>query len=316
MKFIELPQKLKQNISSLYVLKGEDSFVVSSAIKHISNACGNEMPDFNKSFFDNENFSSNKLVEAVQMMPIGFDRKFVLIKGVEKISEADKKTIQSLLENLPETTTVVLVYNDSWKFLKVGEIVDCGKQSPELLEKFVRVELNKRNKTISPEALKEIVEICNYDMTKISNEIKKVASFADDEVEVQDIKLLIEPDNEYKIFELTEALGAKNSTKSILLLSTFMSKKEPVQVLFGLISNHFRRLAHCSISPLPNNELAEMFGVKEFAIVKAKEQAKYFSKSQLRNILELLKEIDFMIKSGKMNSENAIYFLVFKILYC
>ena len=316
MKFIELPQKLKQTVSSLYVLKGEDSFVVSSAIKHISNACGNEMPDFNKTFFDNENFSANKLIEAIEMMPIGFDRKFVLIKGVEKISEADKKTIQSLFENFPETTTVVLVYNDSWKFLKVGEIVDCGKQSPELLQKFVRVELNKRNKKISPEALKEIVEICNFDMTKISNEIKKVASFADDEIEVQDIKLLIEPDNEYKIFELTEALGSKNSTKSILLLSAFMSKKEPVQVLFGLISNHFRRLAHCSISPLPNNELAEMFGVKEFAIVKAKEQAKYFSKSQLRNILELLKEIDFMIKSGKMNSENAIYFLVFKILYC
>lgn len=316
MKFIELPQKLKQNVASLYVLKGEDSFVVSSAIKHISNACGNEMADFNKTFFDNENFSANKLIEAVEMMPLGNDRKFVLIKGVEKISENEKKTLQSLFENLPLSTTVVLVYNDAWKFLKNGEIVDCGKQSADLLQKFVRVELNKRNTTISPEALKEIVEICNFDMTKISNEIKKVASFANGEVEVDDIKLLIEPDNEYKIFELTEALGSKNSTKSILLLSSLLSKKEPIPVLFGLISNHFRRLAHCAISPLPNNELAEMFGVKEFAIAKAKEQAKYFSKSQLRNILEILKEIDFMIKSGKMSSENAIYYLVFKILYC
>ena len=316
MKFIELPQKLKQQILPLYVLKGEDSFVIGSAIKHISNACGNEMADFNKVIFDNENFNVNRLNEAIEMLPIGFDRKFVLIKNVEKISENDKKTINSILENVPETTTIVIVYNEAWKFLKGGEIVDCGKQSQDLLHKFVRVELNKKNKTISPNALKEIVELCSYDMTKISNELKKVSSFADSQVEVEDVKLLIEPDNEYKIFELTEALGAKNATKSIVLLSSFLSKKEPIQVLFSLISNHFRRLAHCAISPLPNSELAEFFGVKEYAITKAKEQAKYFSKAQLRNILSILKEVDFMIKSGKMNAENAIYYLVFKILYC
>ena len=316
MKFVELPQKLKQQILPLYILKGDDSFVVSSAIKHISNSCGNEMSDFNKSFFDNENFSTQKLLEAVEMLPLGNDRKFVLIKNVEKLLEADKKKIEQILENIPSSTTVTLVYNESWKFLKVGEVVDCGKLSPDIIQKFVRVELNKKNKTITAEALKELVELCAYDMTKISTEIKKVSSYSNETVELEDVRALVEPDNEYKIFELTESLGCKNATKTITLLTSFLQKKEPVAVLFGLISNHFRRLAHSAISGLPNAELASFFGVKEFAIAKAKEQAKYFSKAQLKNILLILKDVDNMIKSGKMNAENAIYYLVFKILYC
>ena len=59
-----------------------------------------------------------------------------------------------------------------------------------------------------------------------------------------------------------------------------------------------------------------MFDVKPFAILKARNQSKYFSKVQLKNILSLLEEVDFMIKSGQMQAENALYYLTFKILSC
>ena len=95
MKFIELPQKLKQQVLPLYILKGDDEFVIASAIKHISNACGNEMSDFNKTYFDSENFSAQKVQEAIEMLPLGTDRKFVLIRSVNKLSEADKKILSA-----------------------------------------------------------------------------------------------------------------------------------------------------------------------------------------------------------------------------
>lgn len=316
MKFVELPKKLKEKILPLYILKGEDNFVVSSAIKHISNACGNEMGDFNKSYFDNENFSCGKIVEAIEMLPLGNDRKFVLIKSIEKISEADKKLLKQSFSNIPPLTTVVLVYTDAWKFLSFGEAVDCGKQSSELLEKFVKVELMKKNQKITPDALKALVELCSFDMSKLSCELKKVSSFCEDEIEKENVVCLVEPDYEYQVFQLTENLGNKNASKSLLILSSFLRKKQPVQTLFSLISNHFRRMAHASFSSLSNSELASFFGVKDYAIVKSREQAKLFSKAQLKNILSNLEEIDSMIKSGKMSAENAIYYVVFKILFC
>ena len=317
MKFIDLPQNLKKEIKTLYILKGEDDFVIKSAIKHISNACGNEMGDFNKIVLTDENFNSDRFLESSTTLPIGSDRKLVLVKGVSKLSESDKQTILKTISILPQTTTIVIVYNESWKFLKDFDIVDCSKLGSDLISKYIKVEVNKANKKISPNATEKLIQQCNFNMTKITNELKKLLCYSDEEIYSEDIENLCTKDSEYQIFELTENLGRKNTIKTLQILSSFIERKEPFQVLFALISNHFRRLAHASFAPqLSNLELASLFSVKEFAIVKAKDQAKFFSKAQLKSILEILEETDNMVKNGKMSAQNAIYYLVFKILYC
>lgn len=317
MKFVELPKNLKTKISSLYILKGDDSFVINSAIKHISNACGNEMNDFNKIIFDNENFSTEKFIESLSMLPLGAEKRFILLKYISKLNENDKKAISKALDNIPESTCIALVYNDTWRFLKSGEVVDCGKMDFNMLSKFIALELKKSNKEISSDALRIFIELCSYDMTKISTELKKISCYSDEQIiEKDDVLSLVNADEEFQIFELTENLGNKNGAKVLKILSNLIEKKEPIQNLFGLISNHFRRVAHISISGMNESELASIFGVKEYAIIKAKQQSKYFSKGQLKNILKLLEDVDQMIKSGKMSADNAIYYLVFKILYC
>lgn len=317
MKFIDLPKNLKEKILPFYILKGDDFFVINSAVKHISNACGNEMSDFNKSTFDNENFSADRFIESISMLPMGQDKRFVLLKDIVKLNENDKKIITQGLSDLPETTCVALIYNDVWKFLKTGEIVDCGKMDYSMLSKFITFELKKSNKEMTPDAIRSFIELCAYDMVRISSELKKISCFSDDRIiEKKDVLTLVSADEEFQIFELTENLGNKNGEKAIRILCNFLEKKEPIQTLFGLIANHFRRVAHVSISGMHESELAPLLGVKEYAIVKAKEQAKYYSKIQLKNILKLLEDIDSMIKSGKMTAENAIFYLVFQILYC
>ncbi|MDD4110236.1 MAG: DNA polymerase III subunit delta [Clostridia bacterium] len=317
MKFIDLPRSLKEKVSSLYILKGEDFFVTNSAIKHISNACGNEFSDFNKTTFNDENYSTDKFIECVSMLPIGTDKKFILLKDISKLNKNDEKQISTVLENIPSTTCVVIAYNDAWKFLKNGEIIDCGKMDFSILSKFITIELKKTQKEIAPDALRCLIELCSYDMTKLSTELKKLSCCSDDvTIEKKDVLSLVNADKEYQVFELTESLGTKNGEKALKILCNFSEKKEPLQNLLGLISNHFRRIAHISITGMKESELATLFGVKEYAIVKAKQQAKYFSKIQLKNILKLLENVDEMIKSGKMTADNAVFYLVFKILYC
>ena len=316
MKFTELPQKLKQNINSIYLLKGNDDFIIQSAIKHISNACGNEFPDFNKVYINDENFNIHKVKDACLTAPLGNDRKFILIKDVFKITEAEKTTLLEILSNLPQTTTITILYNDSWKFLKECDIVDCDSINIDLISKFVKAEVMKAKKQISNEAIGVFISQCNNNITKISNELKKLIYYCDYEVEIEDINKIVEKDFEYQVFELSENLGKKKSCESIKILTTFIDKKEPLQPLFSLICNHFRRIIYSGLSDLPLSELSSIFGVKQYAMLMAKEHSKLFSKAQLKNILEALEETDNMIKTGKMSIENGIFYLAFKILYC
>ena len=116
---------------------------------------------------------------------------------------------------------------------------------------------------------------------------------------------------EFTVFELTEALGKKDSDKALELVSLM----EKDNATLSLITNHFRRLFFIAISDSTNAELASLLGVKEYAIIKARDQIKNFSKMQLKKIYALLEKVDYFIKSGQMQALNALYYLVFSILY-
>ena len=50
------------------------------------------------------------------------------------------------------------------------------------------------------------------------------------------------------------------------------------------------------------------------AITKAKQQASNFTAIALKKIIELILNVDYMIKSGQMSAENAIHYLIFSIM--
>ena len=116
--------------------------------------------------------------------------------------------------------------------------------------------------------------------------------------------------SEYMVFELTESLGAKKTSRAIELLNLMLKQ----QGLLALITNHFRRLFFISISDQDNKTLANLLGVKEYAVAKMRTQVKNFSKVQLKKIYSLLEEVDYMIKSGAMLQDTALNYLVFSIL--
>ena len=97
---------------------------------------------------------------------------------------------------------------------------------------------------------------------------------------------------------------------------TLLNLMEKDTKTFTLVLNHFRRLFFVAVSGLSDKELSTMLSVKEFAIVKARELSKNFTKIQLKNIYEMLNDVDFYIKNGQMQIENALYYLIFGILYC
>ena len=313
MKFLELASKLREKVENVYLLSGDDSYLKQTAYKLIRRATINEELAFlNETRFDNENWNIEKFVEAVSSMPMGCDFKLVYVKNLEKLPEKEKQNLQNNINSIAPTTCLVVDLNKNLK-LTGGTIVDCSNLDNATLTKYINGEVFKNGKKIQPDAINLLIEFCSSNLTKIITELPKLCAYAD-EIDINAVKQLVAPDEEYQIYELTEALGNRNKNKSIKLLSLMLEKKETA--LVSLISNHFRRVAFCSLSDYSNDELAEMFEVKPFAILKARNQSKFFSKVQLKNILALLEEVDFMIKSGKMQAENATYFLVLKILNC
>ena len=69
-----------------------------------------------------------------------------------------------------------------------------------------------------------------------------------------------------------------------------------------------------NVISIVNAEIAKKIGVQEFAISTMRARAKKLKPMQIIKINELILDIDYSIKMGKMGAENAMFYLAFKMV--
>jgi len=310
-----LKVRLQKEVKKAYLVSGDDFYLFEKALSMIRASLKINFGDLNISYFDDDNFSPMKVVEACDMLPVGDENRLIVVKNVNKVSEGDKKILEKYLESPnPSSTLIILDFNGKFDSIKKNiDFVDARRMDKTMISRIVFSELERRKKQISTEALDSLIDACNGYLTKIMNELDKLCYYTGEGelITKKVIDTLVTKDIEYTVFELTDAIAQRNSDKAIELLN-LMSKE---QGTLSLISNHFRRLFYISVSEMSNGELGSYLGVKEYAILKARKQVNNFSKAQLKKIINLTEEVDFLTKSGKMQAENALYYLVFNILF-
>ena len=319
MKYVELKNSLKNKVFNNYLLSGSDEFLLNKSVELIFNALNISIVDLNYYKFIGESVNFEDVVKALNTMPVFDDKKMVVVYLNVKTNITNLNELTNYLKQPNEQAILVVVVGESDELKNLTnnfEVVDCNKLSEDIVDKFVLSELKKSGTNITAPALKTLNEYCVYDLTKIVKELTKLTSFVYDKklIEESDVKLLVNKTLEFQIFELTENLAKKNKDKVFEILEALKSKKDSYKTLLSLIYNHFRRLFYVSISNLSKSELGSMLNVKDYAITVAYKQGKLFTKMQLKQIINIMEELDFELKTGAISNELAIEYLVLKIL--
>lgn len=307
-----LKSRLQKKIEPCYLIQGEDVLLYDKALKLIKNACDIQLEEFNFLSFDDDTFNADAVIDTCETLPMASDKKLVLLKNITKFSKDFEKKLKDYLKK-PSPTTCLVIFDFFNKFdFIISEKVSAKRLDDFSLKEIIVSELKSHGKTITNDACQQLIEACCNYYSLIKNEIDKLASCTDDEITVKTIDGLVCKETEFTVFELTDALSKRDSKKTVELLN-LMDKDTKT---FSLILNHFRRLFFVAVSDMTDKELASLMSVKEYAITKARSLSKNFSKLQLKNIYELLNDVDFYIKNGQMQIENGLYYLIFGILYC
>lgn len=266
------------------------------------------------SFFTEENWNISAILASLSALPLMSEKRLVYLNVLGKIPAADAENLKEYMASPNPFTCLVIRKTEAFSFLKTGTVVDCRPLDAAVLSKLITSEMEKEGKVITQDGVVLLLEYCSFNLSRIMPELQKLASYKG-EITAALVKDVVVPDVEYEVFALTHALSEKNGDKCFQILSHLLKQKEDVQTLLGLISSHYRRIIFSSFSSqLSPLQLADLFGVKEFAISKARTLSKAYSQKQLKAILELLVDVDFAIKSGKMQGETALYFLISSIL--
>lgn len=317
MKFIELKKSLKTEIKNNYFLKGDDEYLLSHAYELIKDACNIDFPELNLLVFK-EDINFDDVVKALETLPMFVDKKLIYVKLTSKDYKNEAK-LEEYLKNINPTSICIISAGTSGylkSYEKYFEVIDCNRLNKDVVFPFVVNDLKKYNKSINKDACECLCDYCNCDLAKITNELTKCVSYIGDReiITIDDVKLLVNKSVEFQIFELTEALAKKNTAKVYEILGVLKTKKDEYRGLLALIYKHFRRLFMVSVSSGNKTELSKQLGVQEYAITKSQEQARLFTKKQLKEINDICHKLDYDMKQSNITPENAIDYIILKIL--
>lgn len=317
MNYIQFVSEIKNTIQNIYVVTGEDLFLLGQVEKRVERAAQISMPEFDKLVFDSENFSASAFENGFLQLPIASNKKMIVVKNLSKLAESDKKAIKNVVGK--ENNSVVLFFanpnGEDFSFLTGATRVDCFKLSDDLCQKFIDDKLKDRNVQIKPDAKLQLVKLCSNNLNKILTELEKLVlmNLEKGVIELDDVASSVKADLEYKIFELSDLLLDKKIDRAMAIIDDMLTKKEEPTAILSLLSLNFRRLYFAKITPDDNATLAKNLGVKEYAIKIAKDKQAKATAMALKQINEMLLELDYSIKSGAMPADIALNYAVLKI---
>jgi len=151
----------------------------------------------------------------------------------------------------------------------------------------------------------------------LSNEIKKLANYKNKEkIENKDIELLVKPKIESDIFKTIDAIAVKNKKQALELIKKHLEKGDSPLYLLSMINFQFRNLLQVR-DLIERQKSFYVFSKKTqlhpYVIKKSYSQAQKFKISELKKIYQKIFEVDLNIKTGKVEPETALDFLIAEI---
>lgn len=302
MKFIELNKALKTQIKHLYVLTGDDVFLLNQAISLIKSATIKDLEEFNFVKLEADKINKNEFIAQLESLPIANDYRLIVL-------DSPSNEICSYLQKYEFADFQVVVVKNAK--LSVGEQVDCSKLDKTDLSKYILNFLAKRNLIIEEQALDYIIEATSGNMAKISNELNKIADYMQGQtlVTMEIASNLVANSNEYVSFMLTNAIDNKSYENYQKIINT-MAKSQTFSDIFAMLGKYFRRMQYVAINK-DDSKLAVILGVKPYAIKMARQSVQKNGTKFYITLYQKYVELDYKIKSGKISADNALYELIF-----
>lgn len=323
----------EKNFDRLYFLYGQEKYLIKHyAAQLTQKVMGKGYSDFNYQTFPTGTSDIDAIAEAVEALPIMAERKCVTVYdlNVESLPAPGLKKLYELLEDLPDTTVLVIAQSTlemdvkksaKWKkFLavtqKTGTAVELAKRGAVALEKQLISWAEKRGSSLSASNAGMILQMCGDDLLFLSNEMEKLCAFAKDrEITREDIQQVVTQNLETTVFVLSKALMAGDFVKAYQQLDLlFYQREEPVAVLAVLSSAYvdLYRVKAALESGEDPVKLSQCFDYKgkEFRLRNAERDGKRLSMETLRQSLRLIVEADVKLKSSRVDNRVILELLI------
>ncbi len=328
-----LKRDLKTNDPArLYVFCGEEAYLRTYYLGQLKKLLVEDFAEaFNFHRFNADSISLQRFGDSVNAAPMMAQRTMVQVDDVNFYSLGeDGPAYAGLLSDIPDTCTVVLVYEtvefkeDKRKkalaeALSHAVVVEFKQPQERELIVWTGRHLRKLQKQISADDALYLVRRTGGDMTTLLGEIEKLGAYVEGPVVTRaDVDLLVEPVLEAVTFDISDAVCAGRYDDALEKLQILLQrmKEEEYPMILGAISTQMRRglTAKRLISAGKNQQdLMKLCGMSGYPAQKTMEYARKLPDKYWENSVQLCLEADRQLKTSYDEAGRIFELLVIRL---
>ncbi|MCZ8198521.1 MAG: DNA polymerase III subunit delta [Flavobacterium sp.] len=298
------------NIKPIYFLMGEEPYYIDKLTEYIEdNVLQEHERDFNQTVLYGRDVTIEDIVGNAKRYPMMADRQVVIVKEAQELVRTIDK-LESYAENFQETTVLVMAYKyktlDKRKKLvklldKVGLVFESKKMYENQVGTWIQRVLQGKGYSIEPKANAMLVEFLGNDLSRISNELNKLQIILPKghTISAKDIEENIGFSKDFNVFELQNALGAKNQLKAYKIAQYFADnpKDNPMVVTTSLVFSYFVKvLKYHGLKDKNPKNVASALGISPFFVKDYDVALKNYPMRKVSAIVAGLRDIDVKSK--------------------
>jgi len=323
----------KKNIfKPIYWLEGNEPYFIDQVINYAENHILPETEAaFNLTIFYGKDAQWADVLNACMRYPVFAERQVVLLKEAQHMKEILK--LESYIEKPLSSTIFIIAYKDKkmdqrTKFSKLlksnGVVLSSKKMYDEKLPEWTAQMIADKGYRIQPDALSLIIDHIGNDLSRIQQEVEKMAINLVDRkmITASDIETFIGISKEYNPFELQAALAGKNLAKSLRIIQYFGEnpKAIPMPLLLPTLYSFFSKVYILCEMPQVNMQSAlNVFNRNPIASKQALQAYEHYGFHGIEKILLLLHQYNLRsigINDASNEHESLLKEMAVKIMCC
>lgn len=310
-------------LKNVYLLYGTEDYLKRQYRDKLKHALVEPDDTMNFSAYEGKDINPKELIDLSETLPFFKEKRMILVEnsGFFKNSCDD---LAEYMSQVPESTCFVFVEEEVDKRSKLfkaatraGSAVEFETPKEDMLIRWILGRIQREGKKITQSVMQLFLSKTGSDMENIDKELEKLICYTLDKTEISaaDVEAICTGQTENKIFEMIDAISAKNQKKALDLYYDLLALKEaPMRILF-LIARQFQNLLlikSMSAKGYPAVSIAKTAGMPSFAVQKNLRQAGAFKINQLKEAIEDCGQAEEDVKTGRMADQLAVELLIVK----
>ena len=306
-----------------YLLYGEEAYLRKQYRDNLKKALVSEDDTMNCSIFSGKEINVNEVIDLAGTMPFFAEHRVIIVENSGLFKAAANDRLIELLKAMPQTSYLIFVEEEVDKRGKLYKAVTangyaalCEMQDEATLKKWIMGLLKKENKMITADALNLLLDKTGTNMENIKREVEKLVCYKyfDEGITAEDVEELCTIQIQNRIFDMVEAVAAKNQKTALALYYDLLALKEAPMKILALIARQFHMLLQVremKQKGYPENEIAQKTGLNPYYLKKKYiPQAAQFPLSKLEAALRACVDAEERVKTGKMPDTMSVELII------